>query len=106
MKNIQCPSLLYPPDTGAPAGGHPAPNEADLGLGAIVRALDIDGRHSRFIAGVLAQLCADPLVIGYRQDVLADLLEHSELAARFALVLPQLGQLANLGRGNRWGDNL
>src|SRR5262249_54690923 len=64
------------------------------------------GRHSRFIAGVLAQLCADPLVIAYRQDVLADLLQQPELAAGFARLLPQLGELANAGRGNRWGDNL
>jgi hypothetical protein len=101
-----CPSLLYPGGAGATSVSRPAPSEADLGLASIVRALDFDGRHSRFVAGVLAELCADPPVIAYRQHVLADLLRLPGLAAAFASVMPQLGELANVGRANRWGDSI
>ncbi len=98
-------SLLYPPGPSAPAAPGRAPlDETDLGLASIIRALDIDGRHGRFVAGVLNGLCADPRVIGYRQDVLDDLLRLPELAAGCAGVLPQLGELAGAGRTQRWGD--
>src|SRR5262245_22474450 len=100
------PSLLHPAGGPARSGGRPAPNEADLGLGPIVRALDFDGRHSRFVAGVLAELCDDPAVIRYRQDVLDDLLRLPELAAKIAGTLPQLGELANVGRVGNWGENI
>src|SRR4051794_27303417 len=75
-------SLLYPPGASrSSAGGRPTPDEADLGLATIVRALDLDGRQGRFIANVLAELNADPQVITYRQDVLDDLLRLPALAA-------------------------
>lgn len=98
------PSLLYPPGTDYRPAGRLAPSEADLGLAAIIRALDYDGRHSRFVAGVLAELCADPAVIAYRQDVLDDMLRLSELAAGCATLLPQLAELANAGGASHWSD--
>jgi hypothetical protein len=100
------PSLLHP--TGGPArsGGRPAPSEADLGLAPIIRALDFDGRHGRFVAGVLAELCDDPAAIVYRQDVLDDLLRLPDLAAEFAATLPPLGELANVGRAGNWGESI
>jgi DNA mismatch repair protein MutS len=100
------PSLLHPSGFGARPAGRPAPNEADLGLASIIRALDYDGRHSRFVAGVLAELSADPAVIRYRQDVLDDLLQLPDLVAGFAGVLPQLGELASAGRASSWGENI
>lgn len=47
---------------------------------------------------MLAELCADPAVIAYRQDVLDDMLRLSELAAGCATLLPQLAELARKPR--------
>jgi DNA mismatch repair protein MutS len=98
------PSLLYPTGANRRAGGRPAPNEADLALTSITRALDYDGRHNRFVASVLADLNAEPAVIGYRQAALDDLLRLPELATSCAALLPQLGELANAGRVSHWSD--
>jgi len=100
------PSLLRPAGVPVRSSGRSAPSEADLGLGPIIRALDFDGRHGRFVAGVLAELCDDPAVIQYRQDLLDDLLRLPDLAASIAGVLPQLGELGNIGRGGSWGENV
>jgi hypothetical protein len=100
------PSLLYPTGANRGPAGRLAPNADDLGLQPIVRALDYDGRHGRFVAGVLAELADDPAVIGYRQDVLDDLLRLPELAAACAAALPKLGELAEAGRARRWGDDI
>jgi hypothetical protein len=100
------PSLLHPPGVPARTSGGSAPSEADLGLAPIIRALDFDGRHGRFVAGVLAELCDDPAVIRYRQDLLDDLLRLPDLAASIAAVLPQLGELGTIGRGGNWGENV
>lgn len=98
-------SLLHPPGQSPPAaGGRAAPNETDLGLGPIVRALDIDGRHSRAVRAVLSELNADPQVIRYRQDILDDLLRLPALAGAFEAALPRLETLAGAGRERGWGD--
>jgi DNA mismatch repair protein MutS len=101
------PSLLHPV-AGAThlSSGRPAPSEVDLGLAPIIRALDFDGRHGRFVGGVLAELCDDPAVIGYRQDLLDDLLRLPNLVANIAGMLPQLGELANISRASNWGENI
>ncbi|MFL5803929.1 MAG: MutS-related protein [Roseiflexaceae bacterium] len=98
-------SLLYPPSA-APPTGRGALDEGDLGLAPIVRALDVDGRHGRFVAGVLAELNDDPRVIAYRQDVLGDLLRLPQLAAAIGAALPQLAELAKIGRAPRWGERV
>lgn len=98
------PSLLYPSNASPRTTAQPAPHEADLGLGSIIRALDYDGRHARFVAGVLAELNDDPTVISYRQAALDDLLRSPGLVAGCAAVLPQLGELANAGRTSHWSD--
>ncbi|MBK9713577.1 MAG: hypothetical protein IPO81_20100 [Kouleothrix sp.] len=103
---IVVPSLLYPAEPPAQTGGRHASGEVDLGLASIVRALDYDGRHARFVAGVLAELCADPAAIVYRQDILDDLLRLPEVAAGLAAMLPLLGELATAGRTSRWGDEI
>src|SRR3954468_22549565 len=100
------PSLLHPLAAVARPSGRPAPSEADLGLAPIIRALDYDGRHGRFVGSVLAELCDDPAVIGYRQDVLDDLLRLPDLVANIAGMLPQLGELGNLSRPSSWGENI
>ena len=100
------PSLLYPAEPPAQTGGRHASGEVDLGLASIVPALDYDGRHARFVAGVLAELCADPAAIVYRQDILDDLLRLPEVAAGLAAMLPLLGELATAGRTSRWGDEI
>jgi DNA mismatch repair protein MutS len=100
------PSLLRPVAGAPQPSSRVAPNEADLGLAPIIRALDIDGRHGRFVAGVLAELCGEQAVIEYRQDVLDDLLRLPDLVARIAAVLPQLVELANIGRSSNWGEKI
>src|SRR4051812_880575 len=100
------PSLLHPESGAGHSSGRVAPSEADLGLAPIIRALDFDGRHSRFVAGVLAELCDDPAVIGYRQDLLDDLLRLPDLVANVAGTLPQLGELATIGRASNWGEHI
>ncbi|KPV45966.1 hypothetical protein SE17_43820, partial [Kouleothrix aurantiaca] len=104
MSDTTPPSLLYPPGHDRRRSGRAAPSEADLGLGAIIRALDYDGRHSRFVASVLAELPTDPALIAYRQDVLDDLVRLPALAAGCAALLPQLADLASLGRASHWSD--
>ena len=98
-------SLLYPPGA-APAARRGALDLDDLGLAPIVRALDVDGRHGPFVSGVLAQLPDDPQVIAYRQDVIEDLLRLPSLVAAIGAALPQLCELANIGRAPRWGERV
>src|SRR5262245_10036614 len=99
-------SLLYPPGARRPATSRAALDEADLGLVTVVRALDWDGRHSRFVSGVLAELNTDPPTIAYRQDVLADLIALPALLAAIGDVLPQLGELTGMGRSRGWGERV
>src|SRR5262245_8783099 len=99
-------SLLYPPGARRPATSRAALDEADLGLVTVVRALDWDGRHSRFVSGVLAELTTDPPTIAYRQDVLADLTALPELVAAIGEVLPQLSELTGMGRSRGWGERV
>src|SRR6478735_1091474 len=100
------PSLLHTATGAMRSSGRSAPNEADLGLVPIIRALDYDGRHARFVAGVLSELCDDPAVIGYRQDLLDDLLRLPDLVANIAGMLPQLGDLASISRASNWGEHI
>jgi hypothetical protein len=100
-------SLLYPPGAERPSiSGRPVPDEADLGLATIVRALDLDGRQGRFIANVLAELHTDPQVITYRQDVLDDLMRLPTLAAAIGAALPQLAELSGISRSSLWGERI
>src|SRR5215207_6743781 len=100
------PSLLHPDAGATRPSARTAPSEADLGLAPIIRALDFDGRHGRFVASVLAELCVDPAVIAYRQDLLDDLLRLPDLVDSIASMLPQLGELANISRASNWGENI
>jgi hypothetical protein len=99
-------SLLYPRGTRQAQSSGVGLDEADLGLLIVVRTLDWDGRHSRFVSNVLAELNTDPATIAYRQDVLADLLALPMLATAIGDVLPQLGELAGMGRSRSWGERV
>ncbi len=100
-------SLLRPPGVPRNEGNSPVlPDEADLGLSSIIRALDIDGRHNRTVSAVLGELNSDPAVITYRQDVLYELLRLPALVEQFGLALPHLTELASVGRTKHWDENL
>ncbi len=100
-------SLLKPAGYTPPlSGGLSGAGETDLGLGSIVQALDLDGRHSRFISATLAALPTDLNLINYRQDILADLLGLPKVVAGLGELLPAMGELTGLGRGAGWaGDS-
>ena len=97
-------SLLWP--AGWPRGaraGLPLPGDsaADLQLTEIVRVLASgEGRASRrdhrerLVRQTLTELCTDPAVIAYRQEVVEELLHDVPLRERLALVLPDLDALA------------
>jgi DNA mismatch repair protein MutS len=98
-------SLLRPAGYAPEAGNtRVLPDEADLGLTSIIRALDIDGRHSRTVSAVLGELNSDPVVISYRQDVLYELLRLPGIVQQFSLALPNLTELAMVGRTKQWGE--
>lgn len=98
-------SLLTPLDAPAPPPSPAAPlNEADLGLAPIIRALDLEGLHGRFIGQVLAQLVTDPHTIIYRQDILEDLLQAPDLAEQLLRLLPRLRSLSEAPPFQRLGD--
>ena len=101
-------SLLYPSEYHSLNAPTDEPNKnylTDLGLQTIVNALDLDGRHSRFVQQVLTQLATEPAVITYRQDVLADLLRLPALVTTLTALLPHLAELAYAGRGQLWDDS-
>jgi hypothetical protein len=100
-------SLLWPESRPVTTGGTPVNrSDTDLALGAIVPALDFDGRHRSFIWRILSELNSNPQVINYRQQMLEDLLRLPKLVEGFSKLLPQLGELATAGRGSGWGENL
>lgn len=70
---------------------------ADLALESIVRALDADWQHAAFIRSVLCQLCSDPTVIDYRQQIIADLLHYPMLTRGLQHIMPELAGLQQAG---------
>lgn len=75
--------------------------EDDLGLAPIVRALSSDGRYASQVRMILTGLCTDLATIGYRQDILEDVLRLPALAARLEAVLSPLASLA-YNAASRW----
>jgi DNA mismatch repair protein MutS len=68
----------------------------DLGVQELAAAL-AEGRGEEgrsFASRVLCELCLDPEVLCYRQDVLADLLRYPELASGLQELLPRIEDLA------------
>lgn len=77
--------------------------DADLDLEEIVRALadtatyrDEREQQERFAREVLTDLCSDPAVIAYRQEVFVDLASDSKLRSALAGVLPSLNGLTEV----------
>ncbi|HMQ33296.1 MAG TPA: hypothetical protein PKD53_21365 [Chloroflexaceae bacterium] len=88
-------SLLWPPGRSPdPAWRLPREVAQDLGLAAIVAAMEPAPGHGEALEAVLFTLCPDPAVIAYRQDVLDDLLAAPALAATLGALLPALDELA------------
>ena len=89
-------SLLWPPgSTGATC--HLDENSIrDLGLDDTIRgiACGVKQEHRESIKQILLQLCNDPAVIGYRQDVVNDLLCHPRLVAGLQELLSSIQQLS------------
>lgn len=90
------PSLLWPPghDRTTHSQGLSTQSATDLGLAILVRALDYDGKQHTFVRGVLQALVADPQVLRYRQEVVAELADNEPLRAALAALVPQLIELA------------
>ena len=90
-------SLLWP--AGAPrrgSTGEQAWHEqaiADLGLTEVAQLLSIDPRYTGGIRSILLELCGDPAVIVYRQEVLDNLLSCPELAQGIENLLPSIVEL-------------
>ena len=88
-------SLLYPPEIARqPAFQHWGKNTpADLGLETLSAALSYEHKYEGAVRAILLELCSDPAVILYRQEVLADFLENPGFATQCAAVLPYLDRL-------------
>src|SRR5262245_33786662 len=95
MQKSQPFSLLWPDGTG--------PSQAGTSLDAqCVRDLELENTLAALTAGrprqsairkVFLNLCTDPAVIAYRQDVLDDLWRHSEFTNQLEALLPDLSTL-------------
>lgn len=91
-------SLLWPLGNGAKPGGADVRLDEDairdLGLEAVIRALSPEQQQRQDIRKILLQLCSDPLVIRYRQDVVETLLRYPELEACFEDLTPRIAALS------------
>src|SRR4051794_14834627 len=105
-------SLLWPggsrPDPSA-GPSLPAESAADLQMAELHRVLASgEGRparrdhRERLVRQTLTDLCTDPAVIAYRQEVVAELLKNVPLRERLAQVLPNLEALAETSPSSRF----
>ena len=99
-------SLLWPPAYET----HPQPRLTDaavndLDLPRTIAALGDEYGYATRIREVLLQLCDDPAVIAYRQDVLADLVDVPDLGERLAGLLPEVIALDSWGYSIRPGQS-
>jgi DNA mismatch repair protein MutS len=95
MQRSQLFSLLWPDGTG--------PSQAAIALDPqCVRDLELertllaltDGRPRQLsIRNVLLNLCTDPMVIAYRQDVLEDLWHNADFTMQLEALVPDLSAL-------------
>ena len=79
---------------------------ADVGLGDLVRGLCLELRYFDRVQGILLNLCDDPNVIQYRQEIFDDLLADEVLVSSLESALPTLTQLGYYGATSRPGDTL
>jgi hypothetical protein len=105
-------SLLWPPGARQAVGTVPRlPGDAadDLQLAGLIGALSAGGgrpsrrqHRERLVRQTLSELCTDPAVIAYRQEVVADLLSEALLREALAQILPDLELLADSVPSNRF----
>jgi DNA mismatch repair protein MutS len=105
-------SLLWPsgsPRTPSAGPSLPADAAADLQLPELIRVLAAgEGRparrdhRERLVRQTLTDLCTDPAVIGYRQEVVKELLGSAPLREHLAQVLPDLEALAETAPSSRF----
>lgn len=88
-------SLLWPDCEPQPKTGWELQSQCvrDLEFDHILSALAQDAASRTAILSVANQLCTDPVVIRYRQDVIEDLWQHPALADRLETLLPDIGAL-------------
>ncbi len=102
-------SLLWPQGTDPRAVARPprlkGQAAADLNLRRLADAIGAAHGHTSAILDILCYLCDDPAVIRYRQDVLADLLDHPALAEGLAALLPQIQTLESYAFSARPGQS-
>jgi DNA mismatch repair protein MutS len=77
----------------------------DLDLERTIAALSKEYGYATQIRDVLLQVCDDPAVITYRQDVLADVVDIPGLGERLAALLPQVIALDSWGYSIRPGQS-
>jgi DNA mismatch repair ATPase MutS len=104
---LELTSLLWPAGSGLQlrtSVGLAETAAEDLAVAELVRAIvGADGttaqvqRREHYVRQMLGQLIADAAVIGYRQDVVQDLLDNSALSTQLAAVLPALESLSDVG---------
>ena len=95
MQRSQPFSLLWPEGTGPPQAGTALDPQCvrDLELESTLAALT-DGRpRQSAIRKVFLNLCTDPVVIAYRQDVLDDLWQNPDFTSQLEALLPDLSTL-------------
>jgi len=95
MQSSQPLSLLWPAGTGPSWAGTALDPQCvrDLELESTLAAL-ADGRpRQSSIRKVFLNLCHDPVVIAYRQDVLDDLWHNPDFTSRLEALLPDLSSL-------------
>lgn len=86
-------SLIWPPGQVAQPGPPRLDGRtiADLDLHEVIQVLSgRDTKHEHFATAMLAELCADPETIRYRQEVVADLMENTILRDRLKTILADL----------------
>ncbi|GGJ18222.1 MutS-related protein [Deinococcus roseus] len=93
-------SLLWPENTrpSSPASRNwPGNSIRDTGLTELLEFLKFSSgvKPGAVLAEALLDLCTDQQVIGYRQEVLEDVLFHPELEIRLKAVLPQITTLTD-----------
>lgn len=94
MNNTSTFSLLHPPNTTQPSSFTWGSNViADLDLEKIADAAHLGPQYRKIIKQTLLNVSADPQVIEYRQQVLADFLNAKGIAAGFTELLPALARL-------------
>jgi DNA mismatch repair protein MutS len=86
-------SLIWPgePQAGAEALGERV--AVDLDLETTVRALSEEPKGRETVRRILTSLCRDTETIGYRQEVLSNLLADAELGRGLAELVPELSRL-------------